>query len=230
MINDFAEMIIWGVGIMGIAALGMYIIGRWDRPLFLNKRMRLGTAAISLLEGAAVLMTAEKSGTERLLLTIMGGCLLLASVTDLLLSQVYHFVWWPALAAAGMLLGVRRRQGFFDSPGTGPWDLFLPLVFFLFLQYTIFRRMYGKADYYAFCVCAVAETAEGMGLMGYLIHMLLSYAFLLPVQAFRHNIGREGNLKQPVPFLPYITAAFWVTMYGGERIRSLLLNATVFWF
>ena len=68
--------------------------------------------------------------------------------------------------------------------------------------------MYGRADCYAFCVCAMAETACGMGFAEYLFHMLIAFGILAMVQFARRNIDTKGNLKHPVPFIPYIAAAF----------------------
>lgn len=78
------------------------------------------------------------------------------------------------------------------------------------LQFMLFARMYGKADCYAFCVCAIAGASLGMGFPDYLWQMLLALCLLFPVQLLRRNIGKSGNLKQPVAFLPYITLAFGI--------------------
>lgn len=139
---------------------------------------------------------------------VIALCLLSACITDCRSCQVYNVTWWVSGAAAvALLLGERGR------PEIG---LFLELGFFVLLQLLLFPKMYGRADCYAFSVCAVAEAAAGLSLRGYLLHMLLSFMLLAFVQALRHNIDRRGNLRQPVPFLPYITLAFWALLwYSG---------------
>jgi len=132
---------------------------------------------------------------------LLAGCLLFACVTDCASRLVYNFVWWIGAAAAGISLWGRLWQGL-----TG-WVL-ADLGLFFLLQLLVFQHMYGKADCYAFCVCAIAEASLGMGLPGYLLHMLFSVIFLFPVQLFRRNIKSTGNLKTPVAFLPYITVSF----------------------
>ena len=95
-------------------------------------------------------------------------------------------------------------------------NFLLELGFFVLLQLLLFPKMYGRADCYAFSVCAVAEAAAGLSLTGYLLHMLLSFILLAFVQALCHNIDRRGKLRRPVPFLPYITLAFWALLwYSG---------------
>lgn len=82
------------------------------------------------------------------------------------------------------------------------------LTVYMALQFGVFARMYGRADCYAFCVCAIAEASLGMDFSDYLVLMLLALCLLFPVQLLRGNIAKNGNLKQPVAFLPYISAAF----------------------
>lgn len=127
--------------------------------------------------------------------------LLYGCITDLKSQRVYNFTWWfGGLAAGGLLWG---------SPGaelsmTTLWHL----AAYMILQLGLFARMYGKADCYALCVCAIAEASLGMGFSDYLVLMLLALCLLFPVQLLRRNIAKNGNLKQQVAFLPYITAAF----------------------
>ena len=89
----------------------------------------------------------------------------------------------------------------------------LELFLFILLQEVGFAKLYGRADCHAFVACAMLERALGMGMKEYLTHMLLAYIFLAIVQGAKRNIGRDGNLKKPIPFLPYITVSFWVLIY-----------------
>lgn len=141
---------------------------------------------------------------------IIAVCLLFACITDCRSREVYNVTWWAAGMAAGMLL--LRERDRLDA------EILLELAFFILLQLVLFTKMYGRADCYAFSVCAVAEAAAGLSLAGYFVHMLLSFILLAFVQALRHNIGRGGNLRQPVPFLPYITLAFWALLWYSVTV------------
>lgn len=141
---------------------------------------------------------------------VIAVCLLFACITDCRSREVYNVTWWAAgMAAGALLLGKRDRldAGILSELGS-----------FILLQLVLFAKMYGRADCYAFSVCAVAEAAAGLSLAGYLLHMLLSFALLAFVQALRHNIDRGGNLRQPVPFLPYITLAFWALLWYSVTV------------
>lgn len=134
-----------------------------------------------------------------LALSLLAGCLMISCITDLLTFQVYNFVWWiGGLGVGGMLLSTKEH-------GSAA-----ALLLFCFLQQFFFSRMYGRADCHAFCVCAAAECALGMGMLEYLVHMLLAYILLAVVQGAGRNISRKGNLKVPAAFLPYIVLSFWI--------------------
>lgn len=141
---------------------------------------------------------------------VIAVCLLFACITDCRTREVYNVTWWAAGAAAAMLLLAEKER----------LDIYflLELGFFILLQLLLFPRMYGRADCYAFSVCAVAEAAAGLSLAGFFLHMLLSFIFLAFVQALRHNIGKGGNLRRPVPFLPYITLAFWALLWYSVTV------------
>ena len=193
--------------ILGIVEVGLFIIRKRDGLLLLNSRGYVGILISAIILKIMIsCLTIGEMKSDRLLLSIIGGCLILACVTDWVLCQVYNFIWWIALTAAAVLLwqslylpGIKEKE-----------EILIALLLFLVLQFTVFCRTYGKADGYAFCVCAVTEAARGMKLAGFLSHMLLAYALLFLVQTIRGNLNKRGNLKKPVPFLPYITITFWV--------------------
>ena len=136
---------------------------------------------------------------------VIALCLLFACITDCITCQVYNFTWWISGAAAALLLGTRKNGISLVCLGE--------LGFFILLQLRLFSRLYGRADCYAFSVCAIAEAAAGLELAGFLVHMLGAFCLLALVQGMRRNIGKRGNLKRPVPFLPYITLAFWALLW-----------------
>lgn len=133
-----------------------------------------------------------------LLWVAIAVCFLAACVEDCRTCEVHNLLWWISGAAAGLLL---LKSGISQS-------LLWELAAFCLFQIILFARMYGKADCYAFCVCAAAEASAGFGLQGYLIHMAIAFGILTVIQMLRRNINRKGNLKRAVPFLPYITVSF----------------------
>ena len=142
----------------------------------------------------------------------LAAILLFACATDCKSCEVYNFTWWIGGAAALLLLAEGRGNILAVN--------IAQLLFYIALQLLFFSRMYGKADCYAFSVCAVAEMAVGMQLMEYLFHMLIAFVFLAIVQGVKHNIADNGNLKHPVPFLPYITLAFWTLLWYHVNVRT----------
>lgn len=148
---------------------------------------------------------------REMLWIILSISLLSACVMDCISCEVYNVTWWFGGTAALLLFltGGRERK-----------EMLVGLVVFAGLQLVVFARMYGKADCYAFCVCAVAYAAAGIDMVGYLLHMLLSFMLLAVVQGARRNIGKDGNLKTPVPFLPYITLAFLILLWYHVTVRG----------
>lgn len=142
-----------------------------------------------------------------LFLGMVAGSLLCASIMDMETHMVYDYVWWAGMAAALSLL--------FLSGGLERSRAALPLAVFLLLQEGLFGRFYGRADCHAFCLCAVAESAWGLGFLEYLLHMLLALLLLAAVQLLKGNVTPGGKLKESVPFVPYIQTAFWVVLAAG---------------
>lgn len=189
--------------ILGTIAAGLALIRRLDREIVPGKKEKLAVLGAGILGGILNgWIFGQGALFSRLSLSLLMGYLLLACITDMAICQVYNFVWPVSGAAALMLLADRG----WEAAAVGE------ILLFCAIQMALFARMYGKADCYAFCVCAVAEAGLGFGMMGFLIHMLMSFFLLAAVQAVRRNIGQGGSLKRPVPFLPYITAAFYIML------------------
>lgn len=205
--------------ILAIVTVGVFMIGKWGEPLPLKANSRLWILAGAAAELGGIMVAARDSPLcEKLLWGCIGGSLLLACVADSLICQVYNFTWWIFLAAALALFWRRQSALMERESGMMCIEMWGWLFTYVGVQLLLAGRIYGRADSYAFCACALAETAWGISVRGYLTHMLLAYLLLFTVQLFRHNLNRRGNLRRPVPFLPYITAAFWVTlaMYSAE--------------
>lgn len=194
--------------ILGTAAAGLFCIGRYDQKIVPDIKTTAVTAAAGIA-GSRLLCWYMGPGEmlPRLLLSVVIGCLLLACLTDLAIYRVHNFVWWTAGGALGLLLfcggGVYAERLREELPG---------ILIFCILQLAVFGRMYGRADCYAFCVCAAAEAVMGMKPADFLSHMYFSFLLLVLVQAGRKNISSNGRLREPVPFLPYVTAGFYFTL------------------
>lgn len=174
-----------------------------DSGLCLDGRIKKDIWLWSALGGAQIAVLLHRWGTAgQLFCGILAAYLITASITDLQICQVYDFLSViTAAAGIGMLLLLEKRDW-------GP-----ALAVFLFLQMFLFKRMYGRADSYAFCVCAIFESMFRPGLLTYLLHMGAAFLALGAVQLWKKNVNRQGNLKKPVPFLPYIAATVWLFLW-----------------
>ena len=204
---------------LGTVAAGLSLAKRFDREIHLNKGAIAGVIGLAVL--AAVLLRwifGREELLSRLFLSVVIGCLLFAGITDLVMCQVYNFVWWISGIAAGGLLWQQWKE-------TGAVDRLPELFLFCILQLLLCVRLYGRADGYAFCVCAGAQAGLGMGLEAYFAHMTVTFILLIFIQAIRKNIGPCGRLKRPVPFLPYVASGFLVMLIFhklyGEIVVSL---------
>lgn len=163
---------------------------------------------LCLLSGEAVYCCGKQQWTRQglfaymTLLSVAAAALTAAVVMDLESCMVYNYVWWIGGGAAVLLLGMVK--GGMEGE----------LLIFILLQELFFCRLYGRADCHAFSVCAFLENVMGMGMQMYLLHMLFAFLLLALVQGVGGNIGTNGNLKQPVAFLPYITLTFWGVLLG----------------
>lgn len=222
--NFMEEIGVWGIS-MGIILLTFIVLRRIQKldPNTVTEFVTTGRGqkaakgltivfmlGLCVLSGGVILgITGMRMDSEAGLLrsnallfvtfvSVMAGCLLTACIMDMESCMVYNYVWWVGGLTGMALLYMCRSRGVTE------------LVLFILLQELLFCRMYGRADCHAFVVCAMAETALGMTLKEYLFHMLFAFILLALSQGMAHNIGKNGNLKRPVPFLPYIVVAFWL--------------------
>lgn len=205
--------VICAIVLFGTVA-GLFLLGskdeKWSLRLTGGDRCRLALLCVLNIvciegvdvENAGEIVSWESVLWKMLLWSIFAGCLLAAAVMDWWEQMVYRFVWWVAGAVAGLLLFEKMWGG----------TVWLPFACYVVLQELFFARFYGRADCHAFCVCAAMLTAQGMGFREYLIHMALVFGGLTLLQMMRGNIAGNGQLRVPVPLVPYIVAAFWVTV------------------
>ena len=127
------------------------------------------------------------------------GYLIACAWQDYRCCAVYDITHYPGIFLAGCMADISGMEA-----GTA-----MSLLTFSMLQYLLFRRMYGDADVMCFLICALSLGKTG-SMELYLVHMLISYIFLGIHQATRRNIAKDGNLKKPVPMIPYILTAYLV--------------------
>ncbi len=191
-----------------------------------GRRERILWTLLCAGNGVLIVLLGERAGEDvrpaAPLLGAAAGGLLAACRMDRVCCMVYDFVWWPVLmAGAGLWWGVGTGMG---TGSRGDWRA---LLFFVLLQRCLFARFYGRADVYGFCACALLLGAQGAGLLEYLLHMGLAFLMLAAVQGVGHNIGADGNLRRPVPFLPYIIASFWMFLLMFSENRDCFFGGKV---
>lgn len=147
---------------------------------------------------------------EGLCLIVFGRFLLRAAAEDLKCRMVRRYLWWISGGAGFVLLFLRR--------GAEPGAL-LELACYGILQFCFFSRAYGRADCHAFFCCAVILTAYGGGWETYLWHMLHTFLLLAIVQLCKKNVNARGNLKKPVPLVPYAALGFVISALSLEMAK-----------
>ncbi len=170
-----------------------------DHNLDLGLRTQMFIGACSLIGGFVIDLLLKHWGIlGQLSCGMLAAYLLTASITDIQTYEVYDFLAFiTALAGIGILIR--------NHPGSSIPELLI----FIVIQGFLFMSMYGRADGYAFIVCALFESRFGRGLLTYLFHMGLAFLLLGIVQGFLGNVSCKGNLKKSVAFLPYISITVW---------------------
>ncbi len=155
---------------------------------------------------AMVFVSPYSFGVEWVALVLLGIYLLVCTVTDALLCQVYDVMQYLGVLGGSIWILVQ-------SPDS---SIGFSLICFAAIQYVILMRMYGKADGMGYCICTLYLAGVGMGIEGYLYHMFISFCLLAVVQGIKGNIARKGNLKRAVALYPYISLGFlimWIFIF-----------------
>lgn len=218
------ELYIWLLRWFGIlctikaSVAGLFWIGsrdaEWDMclPLWADAVLAL----ICGINSLCILLIGNSCFLKDLLLGWLAGSLIAAAVMDLWNQMVYRFVWWSAGAAMIVIWFLRSYTERMAGESTGQivfyiiGQVFPGLVLYIIVQQAVFGRLYGRADCHAFSICAVGMAVLGMSFEDFVIHMTLAYLGLTVVQFLSGNVAGGGRLKRPVPFIPYIVAAFWL--------------------
>ena len=139
------------------------------------------------------------------------ACLIYASISDIRTKEVSDIVWWIALADIIV-------YEMLSSASLKALPLFESLLI-IFIQQKIMSRYYGRADSHAFSCCALFWAVSGKCLEMHILHMTLSLVLLTAVQFARHNIGPAWKLKNPIAFIPYISASFALVLTASYIVK-----------
>lgn len=212
--------IIIGAGLLGSGILICCLVDAEFREVTEQKKGIAAAASAGIyLLSALVLKGEPASGLPdaavftavwELLDSLFWSSLALAAYSDYCTMRVWDFIHLPA-AAAGVLQGIMCM---FTPIFT--LQMLLDLILFAGLQWVfirvMFRGKYGEADGLAFFMCALHMAATGGTFLQYLVHMAAAYLLFGTVQILKGNVNRKGNLKTPMPLIPYIAAAMLI--YG----------------
>lgn len=188
---------------IGLTVLGLMRIGRrdvnWNICLSAGEKAFWGLLCVLTEIGVLGLWMCRRVSAVYCLLGFdtFCGCLLAACVMDVKEKMVYRFVWVAASVAAVEYLLLQPVFGSVTE-----------YLLFAALQQCLFSRLYGRADCYAFSVCALVWMADGETFRTCVLHMAISFILLATVQLLRGNVHKNGRLRDPVPMLPYIAVGF----------------------
>ena len=129
---------------------------------------------------------------------LLAGGLLSAAYMDRRNCWVYNYVWWWCLP--GPELGT-----------DGGWRNFAvsSLYWCLSCRCSSFQQnVLEKRIVCIFGLCFM-ECGNAVGMVGFLLQMFLSVVLLTIVQLFRGNVTPRGRLREPQPFIPYITRCYF---------------------
>lgn len=205
-VKTIIRMLVCSVVICGTLAAEFLVAWRYDKEwrntwkLAEKRRIAYFEIVMVLCSIYVCPVIRRENSIVLYMIGIILGSLLMAAITDYYTCQVYCFVWWVAGVALCVLLFIKHKCGILVADVS-------QLAIFCLLQELLFGKMYGRADCHAFCVSALLLWCLGGDIKIFLMHMAVSFLLLAIVQAFRKNINRRGNLKQPVAFVPYIVFA-----------------------
>lgn len=184
----------------------LYFTIRFDQAnqLVISKRVKQVIAGYSFLVSAWICFShGDWPIAAQFLIGIFAVYLLTASIIDYQTKEVYDYLHLIG-CIPGISISIWQYRGS---------DRLLSLILFAVLQILFFMRMYGEADAFVFLTCSLMEYGCKAGFLTYLLHMLSAFSLLGVVQLCRHNINTSGNLKEPVAFVPYITATVWFFLF-----------------
>ena len=145
---------------------------------------------------AAAFLNPSESITLGILEVFFWSGLVTAAYSDFLTREVYDLVYFPAITAGLLELVILQVPL--------PILTVIEILQFTLIQWFVFRFFYGEADCFIFITCAIYLAALGGGFLEFMLLMAGTFLLLAIIQAFRKNINKKGNLKEPVALIPYI--------------------------
>ncbi|MBQ8823128.1 MAG: hypothetical protein IJZ82_10825 [Lachnospiraceae bacterium] len=156
----------------------------------------MGLFALCVFMGGGIFCLEQGNYVRMVTGILMLAYLTLCSITDRYMQQVYDNVQLYAGILLAALAFCREIP-----PGVGA-----ELIVFGIVQGFLFRRMYGEGDVMGFLICALSLVEKGI--LIWMVHMAITYILLGIVQGRKKNVGRDGNLRVPVPLFPYMACAY----------------------
>ncbi len=199
MIFKIVGFITMEIGFLADICLSMILREDPAHQLTKNKSVSITILIYSAFVGIWIEMFLRRWGWfGQMACGVLAAYLLVASIQDHQSYEVYDFLH-ILVVPVGLLFVLAEPSG----------EKVLSLLIYSALQLGLFVKMYGFGDGLVFMVCAVFESRFGAGLHTYLLHMAAVFLALAMVQGCKRNINRKGNLKKPVPLVPYIAATVW---------------------
>lgn len=145
------------------------------------------------------------------------GCFAAAAIMDSRELCVYRYVWYPAVCCSLVLFFLKSREAGIFCTGVHylPERYFAGLLLYVFLQEALFAKFYGRADCHGFVVAGVFHYCLGGTFRDCIVHMGITFLELLVVQLCKGNVNCKGNLKRPVPLLPYMVTALQLQLLAS---------------
>lgn len=158
--------------------------------------------AVGLSLFVSVALRQEKFLIQWMVILLLSGGLLITE-EDLREKQVMNLLFLPLITPLAVLMALKC------PPGAVP-GILLPAV----IQLAVFQFLYGRADAILTSVFMIALGIFGAGLVIILFFMLWALILSGIVQFIKGNFNKKGNFKEPIPYTPYLYAAFIFSLGG----------------
>lgn len=195
--------ILWWAGVFGVSGILLYYVYKTDVDFGETdgRRVQRLWLVYSTVTGFVLgLHSCDFVWIIRIAYALLAVYFVVCSVMDAMLKMVCDFFHGIGLIGGCVYLAyIQPRKEALEV-----------IILFVGIQWFVFRKMYGPADMTAYVICSMYLAAEDYSLLNCLLHMLVTFGILGPVQLWKRNISAKGNLKNPVALLPYIAGAFFL--------------------
>ncbi len=204
-VPDFVNLL-WELGVFVLSGGILYRTMQVDgelRECNQEHLWRVWFVACIIAETGLFVCMLEAEPVPKVCLLMLAVYFVVCSTMDSMLCMVNNFMQYVGAAGGGILVLHQLPEK----------EIGISLLVFAFVQYVLFRKMYGSADVTAFLICALYLAGRNKNIEDYLFHMAACYLLLAVVQGARGNITRKGQLEKPVPLYPYISTSFLLIIY-----------------